>query len=226
MWRNPGEIAGNNIDDDHNGYVDDVYGIDTVNHDSNPIDDHGHGTHTSGTIAAVGNNATGVTGVNWNARILACKFLNGSGSGSEAGAIECFNYIVALKKRGQNIRVSNNSWGALRGGSISQALKDAMDAAGAEGILNVCAAGNNAVEQRCSSVRPGQFRLVKHCLGRSLQSVRQQGCLQQLRCHERRSRRTRRRYPQHTEQRRLRLLVRHEHGRAACGRRRRAAGLA
>ena len=76
MWRNPGEIAGNHIDDDHNGYVDDVYGIDTVNNDSDPIDDHGHGTHTSGTIAAVGNNAVGVTGVNWNARILACKFLN------------------------------------------------------------------------------------------------------------------------------------------------------
>ena len=74
MWRNPGEIAGNGIDDDQNGYVDDVYGIDTVNHDSDPMDDHGHGTHTSGTIAAVGNNATGVTGVNWNARILACKF--------------------------------------------------------------------------------------------------------------------------------------------------------
>ncbi len=98
MWRNPGETAGNLVDDDQNGYVDDVYGIDTVNHDSDPIDDHGHGTHTSGTIAAVGNNATGVIGVNWNARILACKFLDGSGNGTDAGAIECFNYIVALKE--------------------------------------------------------------------------------------------------------------------------------
>ena len=75
MWRNPGEIAGNSIDDDANGYVDDVYGIDTENDDSDPMDDHGHGTHTAGTIGAVGNNGIGVVGVNWNVRILPCKFI-------------------------------------------------------------------------------------------------------------------------------------------------------
>jgi len=157
MWRNPGEIAGNHVDDDQNGYVDDVYGIDTMNHDSDPLDDNGHGTNTSGTIAAVGNNATGVVGVNWNAKILACKFLNAAGSGSDTGAIECFNYIVALKARGQNIRVSNNSWGASRGGSISQALKDAMDAAGNAGILNVCAAGNNGANTDTAPFDPASF---------------------------------------------------------------------
>ena len=68
MWRNPGEIAGNGIDDDANGYVDDVYGIDPYNGDSDPMDDHSHGTHTAGTIGAVGNNAIGVAGVNWNVR--------------------------------------------------------------------------------------------------------------------------------------------------------------
>ena len=81
MWRNPLEIPGNGIDDDGDGYVDDVYGIDTVNHDSNPMDDQGHGTHTAGTIAAVGNNGLGVVGVNWNAKILACKFLDADGIG-------------------------------------------------------------------------------------------------------------------------------------------------
>jgi len=142
MWQNPGEIAGNGIDDDLNGYVDDVFGIDASNHDTNPMDDNSHGTHTAGTIAAVGNNGVGVVGVNWNAKILACKFLSAAGSGSDAGAIECFNYIVALKTRGQNIRVSSNSWGGNRTGPIDQALKDAIDAAGNHGILNVFAAGN------------------------------------------------------------------------------------
>jgi hypothetical protein len=110
MWRNPGEIPGNGIDDDGNGYIDDIFGIDVVNVDSNPMDDNGHGTHTAGTIGALGNNGLGVAGVNWHVKLLACKFLNVSGSGSDAGAIACFNYIVALKQRGVNVRVSNNSW--------------------------------------------------------------------------------------------------------------------
>ena len=84
MWRNPGEIAGNGIDDDANGYVDDVYGIDPYNGDSDPMDDHSHGTHTAGTIGAVGNNGVGVAGVNWNVRILACKAFNASGSGTDS----------------------------------------------------------------------------------------------------------------------------------------------
>ena len=157
MWHNPGEIAGNGIDDDHNGYVDDVFGIDTVNHDANPMDDNGHGTHTAGTIAAVGNNGIGVVGVNWNAKILACKFLNAAGSGSDAGAIECFNYLIALKQRGENIRVSSNSWGAYRGSSISQALKNAVDAAGNAGILNVFAAGNDAANTDNTPFDPASF---------------------------------------------------------------------
>jgi subtilisin family serine protease len=144
MWHNPGEIPGNGIDDDFNGKVDDVYGIDTANNDSDPMDDHGHGSHTSGTFAGVGNNGLGVAGVNWNAKILACKFLASNGSGSDANAIGCFNYIVALRQHGINIRVANNSWGGLRGnGPPATTLKNAIDAAGAAGILSVFAAGNN-----------------------------------------------------------------------------------
>ena len=76
MWRNPFEIPANGIDDDLNGHVDDVYGIDVVNGDSDPYDDDGHGIHTAGTMAAVGNNAIGITGVAWQARIMALKYLD------------------------------------------------------------------------------------------------------------------------------------------------------
>ena len=142
MWRNPGEIAGNGIDDDANGYVDDVYGIDPYNGDSDPMDDHSHGTHTAGTIGAVGNNGVGVAGVNWNVRILACKAFNASGSGTDSVAIECFNYITALKNKGINIRVSSNSWGGARSAGFPSAMKSAIDAAGNAGIVNAFAAGN------------------------------------------------------------------------------------
>lgn len=143
MWMNPGEIPGNHKDDDGNGYVDDVYGIDAYNHDSNPLDDNGHGTHTSGTIGAVGNNTIGVVGVNWNVKILACKFLNAAGSGSDAGAIECLNYVTWLRNHGINIRVTSNSWGGERGaGPEPILLKAAFDAAGNAGIINIVAAGN------------------------------------------------------------------------------------
>jgi serine protease len=87
MWQNPGEIAGDGIDNDGNGYVDDIYGIDTANGDTDPMDLGGHGTHVAGTIGAVGNNSIGVVGVNHEVTIIACKFLD-AGTGSTAGAIE------------------------------------------------------------------------------------------------------------------------------------------
>ena len=71
IWTNPGEIPGNGIDDDGNGYVDDVYGWDWANNDNNPMDDNGHGSHTSGTVGARGNNGVGVAGVNWNVMLMA-----------------------------------------------------------------------------------------------------------------------------------------------------------
>jgi len=98
MWTNPGEVAGNGLDDDGNGYVDDVYGYDAYNYDGDPMDDHGHGSHTSGTAAAVGNNATGVAGVCWTARIMAVKFLGSDGSGYTSDAIICVNYVIHEKR--------------------------------------------------------------------------------------------------------------------------------
>jgi subtilisin family serine protease len=149
IWTNPGEIPGNGIDDDGNGYVDDVHGYDFANSDGDPFDDNGHGTHTSGTIAAIGNNNLGVTGVNWNAKIVAIKFLSGSGSGSTAGAIAGIGYSITV-----GVRLTSNSWG---GGGFSQALLDAINAAGAAGQLFVAAAGNSAQNTDATPSYPASY---------------------------------------------------------------------
>jgi subtilisin family serine protease len=146
IWTNPGETAGNHVDDDGDGYVDDVHGINTIAGAANPgdpLDDNGHGTHTAGTLAAVGNNGVGVVGVNWNAKILACKFLDASGSGTDAAAAACLNYAVVLKtQHGINIRVTSNSWGGYRNGGNPSVLQTAFAAAGQAGIISFAAAGN------------------------------------------------------------------------------------
>src|ERR1051325_7306540 len=111
IWTNPGEIPGNGIDDDGNGWVDDVHGYDFANGDGDPRDDNGHGTHTAGTIAAVGNNGEGVTGVVWHAKIVVLKFLDSSGHGLEANAIEAISYSIRM-----GVKITNNSWA---GGFVS-----------------------------------------------------------------------------------------------------------
>ena len=142
IWNNPGEIAGNKADDDGNGYVDDVNGYDFANNDATVYDPDPlnggrgdeHGTHVAGTIAAVGNNGVGVTGVNWDAQVAALKFL-GPGGGYVSDAVEAVNYAVA-----EGMPISNNSWGF--GGAKSLALQDAIAKADSKGHLFVAAAGN------------------------------------------------------------------------------------
>jgi subtilisin family serine protease len=157
MWRNLGEIAGNGIDDDHNGYVDDVYGIDTYNGDSDPIDDFGHGTHCAGIIGAAGNNGMGIASVNWNASIMALKFVGNQGYGSDSGAIECIDYAIMMKVlHGVNVRVLSNSWG---GDEYDQALYDAIQTAGINNILFVAAAGNSGSNNGMLPVYPASYDL-------------------------------------------------------------------
>jgi len=126
IWTNPNEIAGNGIDDDGNGYVDDVRGWDCVNDDNDPMDDNNHGTHVSGTIGARGNNGVGVAGVSWSVQIMPLKFLGASGSGSTSDAIECINYAASFVDGSGNkvVRITSNSWG---GGRRSMPLQNAIE---------------------------------------------------------------------------------------------------
>lgn len=153
-WVNPGEIAGDGIDNDGNGFVDDVHGINAITNSGDPMDDQGHGTHVSGTIGASGNNNEGVVGVNHDVSIAGCKFLDASGSGSTSDAIKCIDYMVELKNSGVNLRVLNNSWG---GGGFSQALADAITASEDADILFVAAAGNDAVDNDVNPHYPSNY---------------------------------------------------------------------
>jgi subtilisin family serine protease len=139
IYRNQADCNNNGGDDDGNGYVDDCYGINTLDDNSDVMDVVGHGTHVAGIMDAAGNNGLGVAGVNWKAKILTCRFL-GQYGGTDAGAVGCFNYMAAMKDRGVNIVATNNSWG---GYGYSQALYDAIDGMRKRGILVIAAAGNS-----------------------------------------------------------------------------------
>lgn len=154
MWQNPSEVAGNGVDDDNNGYIDDIFGVNTITNTGNPMDDAGHGTHVAGIIGAKGNNNRGIAGVSWNSKIIGAKFLDSSGSGSTANAIKAINYATALKRAGRNITVTNNSWG---GAGYSAALASAISDASSAGILFVAAAGNNASNNDTTPQYPANY---------------------------------------------------------------------
>ncbi len=156
IWTNPDEIPGNGIDDDHNGYIDDVHGINASTNTGDPMDDNSHGTHVSGTIGAIGNNSIGVVGVNWQVKIMALKFLDKNGSGSLSDAITAINYMVLMKNRGINIRVANNSWG---GGGYSAALESAIAHARDAGIIFAAAAGNESNDNDSSPSYPAGYEV-------------------------------------------------------------------
>jgi subtilisin family serine protease len=144
IFTNPGEIAGDGIDNDNDGYIDDTRGWDFYSNDNNPIDDNGHGTHVSGTITASIGNGVGVAGI-VNAKILPLKFLGANGSGSTSAAVSALNYAVMMRaKYGFNVRLTSNSWG---GGGFSQAMADAITASGNAGQLFIAAAGNGGADQ-------------------------------------------------------------------------------
>jgi subtilisin family serine protease len=143
-WVNPQEIAGNGVDDDDNGFVDDVHGWNFFDDNNRTYVDAAqdfHGTHVAGSIGAVSNNGLGVTGVAWHVKIMSLKFLGGTqGKGKTSDAIKGIRYAIGLRNRGVDVRVINASWG---GGSESLALRQAISDANDAGILFVCAAGND-----------------------------------------------------------------------------------
>lgn len=147
MWVNPGEIPGNGVDDDGNGYIDDVHGIDATDETRTkpPMDRNSHGTHVAGTIAAHAGNGLGIVGVSPRTKLLACKIENAEGVLLGDAAIRCLDYLEDLKTRALhpvNVIATNNSWG---GGLVSQAMQDAIARHMRAGILFVSTAGNDGM---------------------------------------------------------------------------------
>ena len=159
VWTNPFDPV-NGVDDDGNGYVDDVHGWDFANDDSSVYDlrsedeTNGHGSHVTGTIGALGGNGSGVAGVNWKVTIVVTKYLGDSG-GTTANTPRVIDYLIDLKNRhGLNIVASNNSYG---GSGYSQAVSDAIGRANTAGILFVASAGNDSRDNDATPRYPSSY---------------------------------------------------------------------
>lgn len=156
LWTNPGEIPGNGIDDDTNGYVDDVHGYDFALGTGTITDSGFHGTHVCGTIAATGNNGIGVIGVDFKAHIMMLKASTDGTDIDTASEIEGIQYATMMKGRGINVVALNASFG---GGSSSSAEESAIQAAGNAGIIFCAAAGNSSIDHDTTPVYPASYRL-------------------------------------------------------------------
>jgi len=163
IWSNGGEVPGNDVDDDGNGYVDDHRGWDFFNGDNDPFDDgSGHGTHVSGIIAAVQNNAIGISGVGPSLQIMPLKIQSDLQVGSVAAAIEAIHYATAM-----GASVMSNSWAVSAAWGepghdqpgFSPALRDAILAANAAGVLFVAAAGNSTLDLDQQVLFPASYNL-------------------------------------------------------------------
>jgi subtilisin family serine protease len=149
LWTNPGEIPGNGIDDDANGYVDDVHGFDFVDGDGTPQDANGHGTHVAGIVGARGGNGIGVAGVAWRARLMAVRVLDGQARGTTAAVAQGIRYAVDNGARIVNL--------SLAGPTSTPDLEEAVRYAGAHGVLVVAAAGNDGRDLAASPTFPAGY---------------------------------------------------------------------
>jgi subtilisin family serine protease len=161
MWVNPGETGrdflgfdkrSNLLDDDGNGYLNDVHGINAITGTGNPLDDHGHGTHVSGTIGGVGNNNVGVVGVAWRVQMMELKFLDALGQGFNSDAIECIDYA-----RRNGAKIISASWGGYDFNST--ALRDAIASTRDAGMIFVAAAANDASDNDTRPLYPASYDL-------------------------------------------------------------------
>ncbi|GIL17904.1 MAG: hypothetical protein BroJett040_16550 [Oligoflexia bacterium] len=154
MWRNPREIPNNGVDDDNNGYVDDIVGWDFVANDNKPYDlavswqellvgggNPGHGTHCAGNVAARGGNSLGISGVAPNVKIMALRFISEKGAGTTADAIKAIRYAID-----NGAKITSNSWGSEgedpSEGAENKALRDVIQYSQDHGSLFIAAAGN------------------------------------------------------------------------------------
>ena len=172
VWANPGESCTDGIDHDGNGFINDCRGWDfttcakfsqttgvciTPKSPSNdPMDNNGHGSHVSGIVGAVGNNATGVAGLNWNVRVMPLKILNADGEGSVGDEIAGIDYVVLMKNRGTNITVMNASFA---GSEPANSESDAISAANSSGVLLAAAAGNDGTSNDVTPNYPANYSL-------------------------------------------------------------------
>lgn len=153
IWINSGEICNNGKDDDRNGYVDDCFGWNFAKNNNNPMDDHGHGTHCAGVIGATTNNNLGISGILWNVKIMALKFLNSDGSGGTvADVVSALNYAVKM-----GAKIVNASYGSS---TYSQAEYDSIASANEKGVLFIAAAGNDAENNDLSPSYPCNYGLA------------------------------------------------------------------
>lgn len=158
LWTNPREIPNNGIDDDGDGFVDDVNGWNFVAGNNNITDDNGHGTHVSGIIGAQGNNGIGVTGVIQTVKILPVKIGSAQGTLTTIDIINGIQYVTTLKNEGVNIVVANGSFGGTDF-PFNRVENDAVSRMGQAGTLFTVAAGNDAADLDPSQSFPGKFSL-------------------------------------------------------------------
>ena len=149
LWTNPGEIPGNGVDDDGNGYVDDVHGYDFVDNDGTPQDANGHGTHVAGIVGARGGNGIGGAGVAWQARLMAIRVLDGQARGTTAAVAAGIRYAVDNGARIVNL--------SLAGPTSTPDLEDAVRYARARGVLIVVAVGNDGADLASAPTYPAAY---------------------------------------------------------------------
>lgn len=149
MWVNPGEIPNNGIDDDNNGYIDDIHGWNFVANSNSPLDDDDHGTHVAGIILGSTQNILASPLESAQIRIMALKFLDDQGIGTTSDAIEAIYYAI-----NNGAKVLNNSWG---GGGYSQALRDAIVSANNDDLVFIAAAGNQASNNDSYATYPANY---------------------------------------------------------------------